>query len=286
MISFDLAAKWGGFLLLVVAVLVAGYAVVANPQGAVMRYHARYCHFLERKLRLMFIFRPGRDVVLGQMIAVVVVLALQVTVGLPLWGLWLGAVVVGPPWYIERMRRKRVEAIEEQLDGFLMALGNALKSTPSIANAFISVQSLLPSPIKEEVELATKEMRVGSTLDQALVNMAGRVGSRQLDSALSAVLIGRQLGGDLPRILDTTSSTLREMARLEGVVRAKTAEGKAQAWVLAVFPFLLVLAINGISPGYFQPLSDSVIGWGLAFLAGTFWVASLFVARKVLAVDL
>ncbi len=176
--------------------------------------------------------------------------------------------------------------IEDQLDGFLMALANALKATPSISNAFISVQQLLPSPLKEEVGLATKEMRVGSTLDQALLNMAGRVGSRQLDSALSAVLIGRQIGGDLPRILETTSSTLREMARLEGVVSSKTAEGKAQAWVLAIFPFALVFGINALSPGYFDPLTNSVIGWGISLLAGTFWGASLLVARKVLAVDL
>ena len=83
----------------------------------------------------------------------------------------------------------------------------------------------MPSPLKEEVELATKEMRVGSSLDQALLNMAGRVGSRQLDSALSAVLIGRQIGGDLPHILETTASTLREMARLEAVVRIQDGRG-------------------------------------------------------------
>jgi len=282
----DTLLKWGGFGLVTAALFVLSIGIVATPQGMVMRYWARYCLFLERKLRSMFIFTPGRHIAIGQLVAAFAVLVIQMAVGLPFWGLWLLLVVGGPPYYIERKRQKRVEAIEDQLDGFLMALANALKATPSIANAFISVQQLLPSPLNEEVGLATKEMRVGSTLDQALLNMAGRVGSRQLDSALSAVLIGRQIGGDLPRVLDTTSSTIREMARLEGVVSSKTAEGKAQAWVLAVFPFALVFGINALSPGYFDPLTNSVIGWGLSLLAGTFWGASLLVARKVLAVDL
>jgi tight adherence protein B len=76
------------------------------------------------------------------------------------------------------------------------------------------------------------------------------------------------------------------MARLEGVVRTKTAEGKMQLWVLAVFPLLLILAINAINPGYFDPLTTSVIGYVFLFLAVLFWGGALIAARKILAVDI
>ena len=128
-------------------------------------------------------------------------------------------------------------------------------------------------------------MRVGSTLDQAVLFMAGRIGSRRVDSALSA-LIGRQIGGNLPKILDTTAGSLREMARLEGVVRTKTAEGKAQLWVLAVFPIVLMLAFNAVKDGYFDPLTQSVTGYVVVTMALVFWVASLVVARRILDVDI
>jgi tight adherence protein B len=203
-----------------------------------------------------------------------------------LWYLLCALIAAGPAWYVERMRRKRVVAIENQLDGFLTALANALKSTPSIGDALNSVKGLLHPPLSNEIELAVKEMRVGTTLDQALLRMAGRIGSRQLDSALSAIVIGRQIGGNLPKILATTAETLREMARLEGVVRSKTAEGKAQLWVLALFPFVMVLALNGMKEGYFDPLTHSVAGYVVAGTAVVFWIASLVVARKVLSVDI
>ena len=107
-----------------------------------------------------------------------------------------------------------------------------------------------------------------------------------MDSALSAVLIGLQVGGNLPAVLENTAETIREMNRLEGVVKTKTSEGRAQLWVLAIFPFALCGAFNLVSPGYFEPLTKSVVGYIIITAATGFWIASLLVARKVLTVDI
>ena len=278
--------KYGGLALLFLGLFAASVLVLLDAEGLPRRLWARYVVFLERKLRLMFIWTSGDTIAAAQAAGIAGLVALGVLVDLPYWYGFAALVAVGPAVYIERMRQKRVEAIDEQLDGFLLALANALKSTPSLGDAFTSVQRLIAPPLQQEVELAVKEMRVGSTLDQAVLFMAGRIGSRQVDSALSALLIGRQIGGNLPKILDTTASSLREMARLEGVVRTKTAEGKAQLWVLAVFPMVLMFAFNAVKEGYFDPLTQSVTGYVLIALALVFWVASLVTARRILDVDI
>ncbi len=138
----------------------------------------------------------------------------------------------------------------------------------------------------QEVGLALKEIRVGTTIDQALLNMSARIRSPQLDATLAGILIGRQVGGDLPRILETTAETLREIARLQGVVRSKTAEGKAQLAVLAVFPAFLLVVFDLASPGYFAPLTQSFVGWIVIAVAVGFWVSSIAMARGVLMVDI
>ncbi len=278
--------KLGGLSLLFVGLLAASFLVVGDAEGVPRRLWARYVAFLERKLRLMFIWTSGDTIATAQAAGIAALLALAVLVDLPYWYAFAGLVAVLPSVLIERMRRQRVEAIEQQLDGFLLALANALKATPSLGDAFGSVQRLVPPPLQQEVELAVKEMRVGSTLDQAVLFMAGRIGSRQVDSALSALLIGRQIGGNLPKILDTTAGSLREMARLEGVVRTKTAEGKAQLWVLAVFPIVLMVAFNAVKEGYFDPLTQSLTGYVLIAVGLAFWIASLVVARRILDVDI
>ena len=278
--------KYLGLGLLSVGIFVALWVVIADAEGVPRRLWSRYVVFLESKLRLMFIWTSGDAIAAGQAAAIAGLAALSVLVDLPYWYAFAALVAVVPGVVIERMRRQRVEAIDQQLDGFLLALANALKATPSLGDAFTSVQRLIAPPLQQEVELAVKEMRVGSTLDQAVLFMAGRIGSRQVDSALSALLIGRQIGGNLPKILDTTASSLREMSRLEGVVRTKTAEGKAQLWVLAVFPIVLMLAFNAVKDGYFDPLTQSVTGYVVVTLALIFWIASLVVARRILDVDI
>lgn len=140
------ALEWGGVALVGAALFAGTYAMAADPAGLPRRSLARYVAWLERKLRLMFVFTPGVQIVLGQAAAVFVIVALALLVDLPLWWVFLVGALALPPWWIERMRRKRVEAIEQQLDGFLLALANALKATPSIGDAFASVQSLVQAP--------------------------------------------------------------------------------------------------------------------------------------------
>jgi tight adherence protein B len=137
-----------------------------------------------------------------------------------------------------------------------------------------------------EMDRVLKEMRVGSTLEQALLNMSSRLRSAELDAALSALLIGLQVGGNLPRVLEGTAATMREMSRLSGVVRTKTSEGRAQLWVLALFPFVICFAFNLLDPEYFTPLQTTFVGTLVMIAALVFWLAGLLLARKIVKVDI
>lgn len=278
--------KWLAVAFLACGVWLALFATAREPSSAPYRIWSTYEAYLERKLRQMFLSTNGRVIIWGQLVAGCACLAGAFLLSQPLAYLALFPVVAGPALYIEQLRRQRVRAIEAKIDGFVLALANALKATPSIGNALAYTQPLLAPPLDVEVALALKEMRLGNTVDQALLSMAGRVRSTQLDAALSGLLIGRQVGGDLPKILERTAATLREMARLQGVVRSKTAEGKAQVTVLAIFPAFILLLFDTVSRGYFDPLTMSVVGWAVIVISLALWLGSVIVARKVLTVDI
>ena len=291
MISSDLPFglfKGLAVLCSVAAVFLLTLVAASRPDNWATRAFTRYCARLERHLYRMFIWMPGHRIAAGQAGAVFVICSLKLFFPLPLivFIALLAAALLGPELYIQRALRRRSRAIEEQVDGFVLALANALKSRPSIADAIASVQAVLTDPIRQEVELAVKQMRVGSTVDQALLAMAGKVGSRRLDAAVTAILVGRQVGGNVPEILETTAASMREMSRLEGVVRTKTAEGKAQIWVLAAFPFVLLIGFSWASPGYFDPLSETTVGYVCTVIGFAFWAASVISAWKILRVDI
>jgi tight adherence protein B len=272
----------------ILAVFLVSFVASSRPDNALSRAFARYCARIERNLYRMFIWVPGYRIAFAQLGTIFVACLLKLFFALPLIAFLfvLAIAALGPELYIARKLRSRSQAIEQQVDGLVIALANALKSRPSIADAVASVQTVLAQPIRQEVELVVKQMRVGSTVDQALLSMSGRVASRRLDAAVSAILVGRQVGGNVPEILETTAASMREMSRLEGVVRTKTAEGKAQIWVLAAFPFALLVAFSWASPGYFDPLAETAIGSVCTAIGFGFWAASVISAWRILKVDI
>jgi tight adherence protein B len=278
--------KTAAVSLLLLALFAGVFWTARDPGSLPYRYWSLYEAYLNRKLRQMFRPTRGRVIIWAQLLSACVAAAVGLLFGQKLAYLALLPAAFGPALYIEQLRQRRVRAIEAKIDGFVLALANGLKATPSIGNALGYTQPLLAPPLDVEVALALKEMRLGNTVDQALLSMAGRIRSTQLDAALSGLLIGRQVGGDLPKILEKTAATLREMARLQGVVRSKTAEGKAQLAVLAIFPAVILLLFDTVSRGYFDPLTTSVFGWVVIAVAITLWIGSLLMARKILAVDI
>jgi tight adherence protein B len=278
--------KWGSLVLVGLGLFGATFFALSDTGGPIYRYSIRYISWMERRLRLMFIFVSGKLIFSVQLAAMFLYLATALLVGIPFWFAGVIVIAAGPAVWILQEQKKRREAIEMQLDNFVLALANALKSTPSIGGALNSVVSVITEPMRSEIDLATKEMRVGSTLDQALLHMASRIGSRSVDTALSAVLIGRQVGGNLPRVLETTATSLREMQRLEGVIRSKTADGRMQLWVIGAMPLGLIFGMDSMWPGFYKPLTADLVGYAIIVFVVICWGAALVLARKILAVDI
>lgn len=262
-----------------------GAYVTASRETLVSRLWRRYVAHLDATLRMLFQPEIGRRIATAQAVGAVAVLVAHLATPIRMWWLVIAVILVAPELHLRRERQQRVARLEKQVDGFVVSLANSLKTVPSPAAALQATAAILQQPTRQEIEYVLKEMRVGSTLEQGLVAMSARVKSRWLDVAFSAVLIGLRVGGNLPVVLERTASTIREMNRLLGVVRTKTGEGRMQLWVLAGFPFLMVVAFNGVQPGYFDPLQDSFVGQLAVGVAATFWISSLLLARKVLTVD-
>ena len=276
----------GAPALITLAMFIGAYGASADDGGPVVRLYLRYVAWLNLQLRHLFVFYPARRIVLMQLCGVYAVLTFQALVGFEYWWALLLVVCAGPTIWVKNERAKRLRAIDEQLDGFMLSLANALKSTPSIGSAFQSLVHVTQPPLAQEIDLAVKEMKVGSSLDQSLLAMAARIGSRQVDSALSAILIGRQIGGSLPKVLEETANSLREMRRLEGVVRTKTAEAKFQLITIASLPVLLVAGANQFSPGYFKPLTHGTMGYTIIAGCLVLWFGAIIMARNLLKVDI
>src|SRR6266550_3083784 len=107
--------KLAGIGLVFFGLFVAAWLVVADVQGLPYRYWNRYCVFLERKLRRLFVWSPGSRIATAQLGAMFVVLAMWLLIDLPYWYVFEAFIAIGPAVYIEWLRKKRVAEIEKQL---------------------------------------------------------------------------------------------------------------------------------------------------------------------------
>jgi tight adherence protein B len=185
-----------------------------------------------------------------------------------------------------RRRQQRVTTIEGQLDTWLGSLSNALRSTPSLGEALAVTTEVIRGPISEEIDTLLKQTKVGLALDRALLEFSDRIGSPLVTSALAALLVGRQTGGDLPTILQETSAGLREMARLQGVLDAKTSESRMQAYVMLAIPFVVLFAIHRIDSSWLEPLSSTTVGLLASGGAAVLWLSAVILARRILDVSM
>ncbi|MDH5491707.1 MAG: type II secretion system F family protein, partial [Myxococcales bacterium] len=159
------------------------------------------------------------------------------------------------------------------------------KASPSIGESIRSTTNLVQAPFSEELDLLVKENKLGTPIDQAILNTSERIGSPIVSGALATLVIARQTGGDLPTILESSAGSLREMQRLEGVVKTKTAEGKGQVLVLGVMPFLMMGLLTWIERDWLKPLGEATIGFVIVAISATLWLVAIIWARNILDVD-
>lgn len=279
---FRIAAE----LLLAMGSAIFGYLYLLSPDGALRTLIRDYETRLHNDLRFLQSRLKPQNIVIAQSVAALFSSSTAVLCQEWLLILFLPFIFFLPKFWLRKKRLRRTTRIEEQLDSWLLSLANALKSGGSLGEAISSSALLIQAPISQEIDLLIKENKLGAALDQAMQNMSERIGSRSVSSALLLLRIARNTGGDLPRTLETAAAGLREISRLEGVVRTKTAEGKAQLVVIAsIFP-ILVGALNWMDPRFLHPLAATFTGHLVIAGAVSLWLAAIFIARQVLNVDI
>ncbi|MFZ1864125.1 MAG: type II secretion system F family protein [Polyangiales bacterium] len=279
------------FLLLGSTLLIMGaatlvYLTLAYRIGPVPRIFAQYEAGLEHQTSFLMSSLRGAQIARFQLFAVVVGLALMAATRQAGFLFFVALVTVAPQTVLQRKHMARVAKLEAQLDTWLLMLANALKATSSVGEAIESTVALAPRPFRDELDLLVKEIRLGVPLDRALQSTGSRIGSAMISGALGAIIVARQTGGDLPQTLERAAAALRESARLEGVLRAKTAEGRGQVFVLAAVPFVLCVIITWLDRGWFDPMLDH--SYGRVILAGCSlsWAVAVLWAHYIVRADL
>jgi tight adherence protein B len=193
---------------------------------------------------------------------------------------FMGGVLLGLAW-LEKCIEGRRNAFTNQLCDMLTTIANALRAGFSFMQAFELVAKEMEAPASYEVEKVISETNVGLPLEEALGNMQKRVGSPDFELVIAAVLIQRQVGGNLAQVLDTISGTIAERISMRREVLALTAQGRLSGVILALLPVALAGFMAVVNPGYLRPLIDEPLGRLAMAIAGGLELLGFLIIRRL-----
>ena len=210
--------------------------------------------------------------------------------GLGLLGAWffkwigLGLGIISGfilPMAILRMivARRRVKFIKQLVDG-LMILSSCLKGGLSLIQAFeVLVEETTP-PLSQEFNLVLREIKLGVSIEEALIRLSKRIPSDELGLFVSAILVARETGGDLTKVFSRLVTTLRDRTEIKEEVVTLTTQAKVQAIILSLLPVGFVWWVYRVDPHHFDVMFQTDLGKILLTGGGVLYLLALFLLKK------
>lgn len=183
------------------------------------------------------------------------------------------------------MRKRRRQKFEEQLPDALMMISGGMRAGVALSSAIQQLVEEAPPPLAQEFSLMLREQRLGVSMEQSLNNLSRRMPTQTTTLVVSAMRIASETGGGLAETLERTAHTVRSRLQMEGKIKALTAQGKLQAWVVGMLPVALMLILNKMEPEAMSMLWHSRMGWATLVVLGFFEFMGVYVIRKIIAID-
>ena len=255
---------------------------------ALQRYRRVYTDDAGARLSEVFLFIDPAQLWLGAIL-------LAAMAGLSVFAA-SGSVVLGgiaavlasrlPRQLVARLRQRRLAQFQQQLPGALLALASALRAGVAVSTALRHIVDHSQTPLAQEFALMLREQRLGVTFDAALRNLGTRVPSEATALVVAALRVASHTGGNLAETLDGIARTLRERLQLQGKVRALTAQGRLQAWIVGALPLLLMAVLDGMEPQAMAVLWHTPAGWAVLAAVAILETAGVLMIRRIVDIDI
>jgi tight adherence protein B len=188
------------------------------------------------------------------------------------------------PFFVVWLKgHRRTRAFENQLPDLLITLAASLKAGHSFKTGLQTVVDEGRPPASKELKRVLTEAQLGRPIDEALAEMAERLGSKNFEFVITAVTIQRQVGGSLAGLIDMVADTVRQRQQFARKIKGLTAMGRAGAYVLMGLPFFIAAAITVLNSDYMDPLYHSSTGHKLIATMLVMMAFGSFLLRRIVS---
>ena len=278
-------------LLLMVAAFVCAalffWFAVRTVKDGLDRYRERFSATAKVNLAQMFLFiDPHRLLTLNLGTGTLFALASFVLFGPVVAGICAVLAFLTPGVLFRFFRWRRANLLREQMPDAAMLVAGALRAGSSVSTAIAQMATEIRQPTSQEFELFMREQRLGVTFEAALDNLETRVALEDMTLFASAMRVSRETGGNLAETLERLAETLRQKLTIEGKIRALTAQGKLQGFIVGLLPFGLMAVLFQMEPEAMSKMFSTWYGFAVIGFIVVMETVGALIIRKIVTIDI
>ncbi len=185
------------------------------------------------------------------------------------FGIALGFVVgfIFPGIYIQTLTHRTRERFSDQLVDALMIMSSSFRGGLSLVQALEAVVDEMPDPINKEFGIVLGENKMGVSLEEALNHLYTRMPMPAVQQVITAILLSRETGGNLPVIFTRIVTNIRETKKIQQNLTTLTLQGKIQGIVMSLLPIGFAFVVYSTNRQIFDNMLNSEIGRAMLMYA-------------------
>jgi len=239
--------------------------------------------FLGKKLLHSDVKMSVNQLIFLSIFLFIVIFILSLLLNISFWVSAILALLIAsiPYAWVSYKYGRRQKLLERQLPDILDFIARSMQAGHDFNSALKLAAMESPMPISGEFQLVFDEVNFGGTIHHSMEGLSQRIDCSDVRYFAIAVLINREIGGDISSLLKNVATLIRDRLTFKDTVYAMTAEGRVSAIILGVMPFLIGVLIFYVSPGFVDVLWTDPAGQKmfiyafLLMLFGGFWMYRL-----------
>jgi tight adherence protein B len=250
--------------------------------------HARWLDQIAEELYVAGVALRADEFVMIWILTGAVIPAISLFLGAPLT-VCIALVLVGvaaPISWVIIKRNTRLTLLGRQLSDALGILCSALRVGQSVQTAMKNVAEEMQEPISREFMRVYRETQYGMTLEASLGAMVKRTKNPDLELMCSAILIQRQIGGNLAQILQNISDTINQRIQMRGEVKTLTSAGRMSGYIIGALPVVIILILMLINPSYIEMFFSTRTGQIMLVISAVLEAIGFLFVRKIVNIKM
>lgn len=190
----------------------------------------------------------------------------------------------GPITAVKMIKRKHLAKLDGQLVDAIAIICSALKAGFGFQKALESVAQEMPDPISHEFGRVVRECSLGMPMEMSFSHLIERTNNKDLEMVCSAVLIQRQVGGNLSEVLVNVGDTIRQRIKIKGDIKVLTSTGRISGLIIGLLPVIMMLALMLLNPTYMEIFFTTRTGMMMLGAAAIMETIGFYIVNRIISI--